>query len=256
MSSERLYNDEEVAAIIDKATRLEDRPASGGGSLAASQSGMTLAEIQKIGTEVGISPEVIAHSARSLTAGNQGATEVTRHFVGMPVGVGGGTDLPRSLTDREWEELVVQIRERFSAHGKLDQTGSLRSWRNGNLRVQLEPSANGQRLTLQTVKQQAMQQMMAGAGLLAGGGVLSLIGVAQGDADPLKGALILMVFGGAFLAVNAVSLRGWAVRRREQMEALMDSAVSIASRALPGQNSDADQLGAGASGPDVPGDEA
>ena len=246
MSSERTYNDEEVAAIIEKATRLEDRPGTSGGSQTGHEAGMTLAEIQKIGTEVGISPEVIAHSARSLATGDQGTTEVTRRFAGMPIAVGGSTELPRPLTEREWEELVVQIREHFNAHGKLDQTGSLKSWRNGNLRVQLEPSSGGQRLTLRTIKQQAMQQMMAGGAMLAGGGLLGILAMLRADADPLRGALVMALIGGTFIATNLFSLRGWAGRRREQMEALMDSAVSMASRALPGQSTTPDQLASGA----------
>lgn len=245
MTSERLYNDDEVAAIIEKATRVEDRPGSSGGALPGGESGMTLAEIQRIGSEVGISPDVIARSAQSLTTGDQGATEVTRRFMGLPLGVGGSATLPRPLTDQEWAQLVVQVREHFNAHGKLDEMGGLRSWRNGNLRVQLEPSPDGQRIRVQTYKDSARQMMMVGAGMLGGSGFLALTAYFQVDASALRGAMAFLPIGGGFLGSNLITLRGWAARRRAQMEEVMAQAVALASRTLPGANRGSEQLGDG-----------
>jgi hypothetical protein len=60
--SERRYNDEEVAAIFERAseTELTALPAPAEGR------GLTLAALQDIGREVGISPESISLAARSL----------------------------------------------------------------------------------------------------------------------------------------------------------------------------------------------
>jgi hypothetical protein len=59
---ERRYTDEQVAAIFEQAAETDHAalpvPAAG--------KGMTLATLQEIGREVGISPESISHAARSL----------------------------------------------------------------------------------------------------------------------------------------------------------------------------------------------
>lgn len=245
MSSERTYNDDEVEAIIDRATKVEDRAGPGSGSHVGSEFGLTLSEIQKIGSEVGISPDAIAHSARSLSVDAAEGTQVERKLAGLPVGVGGSVELQRPLTSREWDELVVLAREHFNAHGKVDGTGELRSWRNGNLRVQLEPSGDSQRLRVRTFNQNAFQMMMAGAGMVAGGLGLGTLGLLRGDPDPIRGAVIVALIGGTFLVRHVLTVRGWADRRRAQMEDLMSRAVAMASRALPGGDATPGQLSEG-----------
>ncbi|MDT8342201.1 MAG: hypothetical protein RQ751_11875 [Longimicrobiales bacterium] len=231
MNDPQRYDDEAVARILELATR--DEPAPGGArrEVGAAERGLTLAEIQEIGREVGIAPERIAEGARTLALA-AAPYEVRGRMVGFPISVGGATELPRDLTDTEWERLVARMRMVFNAHGKLERSGGLRSWRNGNLRIQLEPTEGGQRLHMQTHRRQSMMFAGFGGTFLGVSAVLAVIGAVGGGVD---GDLVsLAVVGSGFLAAGLAPLRGWAKRRREQMRALAAEAVEMASRALPG----------------------
>ncbi|NNM31413.1 MAG: hypothetical protein HKO53_00010 [Gemmatimonadetes bacterium] len=235
MTEDRRYGEEEVAAIFELATRTDEpgnRPTPEGGDPAR---GMTLAELQEIGAEVGIAPERIAQGARALTHRST-EPEVRRTLLGFPISVGGEVDLPRPLTEAEWDRLVSEIRTHFNAHGKLDQSGTLRSWRNGNLRVELAPTEEGQKIRMQTLRQQSQMFVRMG-------GVFGGVGVALGIASIIGGGLdpdlwTFGALGGGFLAAGLAPLRTWAGRRRAQMEAIAASAVRMASRALPGRQGD------------------
>ena len=235
MNDERRFTEDEVAQIIERATRVDgeaDRIGSGDDG-EPRRPGMTLAEIQRIGREVGISDDAIASSARALVYRSE-EPEVNRRWMGVPVGVAGAAELPRRLTEEEWAQLVALIRDRFSAHGKLESAGSLMSWRNGNLRVQLEPNGDGQRIRMQTYRQSATQLMTLGSGMLGAGVVLGALSFAIGDAEAAVssfGALTLL--GTGFITANLLSLRGWAAARRAQMSEIAERAVELASRSLP-----------------------
>jgi hypothetical protein len=60
--SERHYNDDEVAAIFERASETEHTALP----VPAESKGLTLAALQEIGREVGISPESISLAAQSL----------------------------------------------------------------------------------------------------------------------------------------------------------------------------------------------
>lgn len=142
---DRRYDDDEVAEIFRKA-------AEGPQSLprqAARNEGMTLAELQDIGREVGISPEAVEGAARSLELRPRGAV---RQFLGLPIGVGRTIALDRRLSEAEWERLVVELREVFHARGTVSSNGSFRQWTNGNLQALLEPMGNGHCLRLTTTR--------------------------------------------------------------------------------------------------------
>src|SRR5690349_5878418 len=78
LMNERRYSDEEVAAIFGRATEGASSTPVG----EPQEDGLTLAELQDIGREVGIAPTAIAAAARTLVpaAAQEGGT-----FLGLPV---------------------------------------------------------------------------------------------------------------------------------------------------------------------------
>src|SRR4029078_13202650 len=102
--SERRYDDDEVAAIFRAAA--EDRRLPAGSS--SGDDGLTLAELQAIGREVGISADDVASAAIALDV--KGAA-TQRTVLGFPIGVARTVELNRRLSDEEWELLVVRLRE-------------------------------------------------------------------------------------------------------------------------------------------------
>jgi hypothetical protein len=229
--TERRYSEDEVAAIFERAAEAQHTARR---QLPPGE-GMTLADLQAIGREVGISPELVSQAARSLERAGRPAS---RSFLGLPIGVGRTIELNRSLSDEEWEQLVVDLRETFDARGTVRVDGSFRQWTNGNLQALVEPTATGHRVRLQTVKGDARALMTGGLGML-GIAAATLFAVAVGgglaDAGSVAGIGFLSAVGLGMFGVGALRLPRWARLRRRQME-------EVTTRlALKGESSGSDE---------------
>ena len=215
--TERRFNEAEVAAILEKAAEAQHT----GARQLPSGEGMTLAELQAIGSEVGIDPRLVARAAHAL---DKGGRSTSRRFLGLPIGVGRTVDLGRKLSDDEWERLVVDLRETFDARGNIRQEGSFRQWTNGNLQALLEPTPTGHRLRLRTVKGDAVTWITGGlfsVGVSAAAYVaMALRGV--GDAGNMTGLAFLSLMGVMMFGAGALRLPGWARLRRKQMEEIAE----------------------------------
>lgn len=220
---QRRYDDDEVAEILARATEGHDmRPAEA----ERVRQGLTLEQLQEIGSEVGIAPARIAEAARALE--RRADAPAPRTFLGAPRSVARTVPLPRSLSSEEWERLLAELRSTFGAIGKVTAHGSLRTWNNGNLQAHVEPDgAGGWRLRMQTLKGDATA--FGGTG-----GVFTLIGLLlmvlavmrSGDPGEMVMGLAFMLVGLGQLGYVRLTLPGWAEERASQME-------SIAER-LPG----------------------
>jgi hypothetical protein len=215
--AERRYTDEETAAIFKAAAELQQAQAAPGGELAAASSGegMTLAQLQQIGREVGIPSELVARAAHGLEL--RGRASV-RRFVGLPIGVGRTVTLQRTLTEEEWERLVVDLRETFDARGRLRTDGGFRQWTNGNLQALLEPTPTGQQLRLRTVKGDAYAMMSSGFAMLAFDAFLVALRSMAGRTSGTAVVVSFAAAGIAMITLGALRIPGWAKRRQQQME--------------------------------------
>jgi len=224
---ERRFNEVEVAVIFKRATTREEH----GPQLVPAGEGLTLAQLQDIGREIGVAPHVIAESADLLDDANLSAT---RRFLGLPMGVERTVRLRHRLSDEDWERLVVEMREVFDARGIVRHEGSLRQWTNGNLQALLELKDNAQRIRLRTVKGNARGLMAAGVGMFGSAAYVISTAVMSGGGDPgtMTAMTILAASGAATLASTALRLFPWARRRREQMEEVATRVAAIEQRRL------------------------
>ena len=218
--SDRRYDDREVAEIFRSAAeRLQTprKPASG-------ENGLTLADLQSIGGEVGISSDAVAHAALTLDVRRESPQP---RLLGLPIGVSRTVDLNRWLTDEEWERVVVQLREVFDAYGKTRSDGSSRQWSNGNLRVLLEPTETGHRLRFRTLNAGARNSITAGLTVL---GVTTALVTGTAISGNLMhagfGVVVMGILGLGMFANGALRLPQWARLRGRQMESV---AVQFAS---------------------------
>lgn len=220
--TERQYTDEEVAAIFERASTADRTtlPTTTEGT------GMTLAALQDIGREVGISPESIAHAARSL---DQAGRPVSRAFMGFPIGVGRTIEFDRPLSDADWERLVADLRVTFDARGTVRYDGPFRQWTNGNLQALVEPTSQGHRIRLQTVRGQSRALMAGGLGALGVAAAILIGAVATGDAGTAGGVGFLAAVGLGMFGFGALSLPGWARRRSTQIEEVL-ARLALASK--------------------------
>src|SRR3954447_22506965 len=168
--NEPRYSEDEVAEIFRLASELEQRDPP----VVGARYGMTLAELQEIGREAGLDPELIARAATAP----QARAVANQRVVGLPVGVGRTVDLGRAMDDAEWDRLVVDLRETFDARGVVRVDGTLRQWSNGNLQVLVEPVASGHRVRFKTVNANARAFMGIGVAFIGLFVVLGVVGVA------------------------------------------------------------------------------
>lgn len=224
MDDERRYREDDVRRIFELAASTSEALQGS----ASSSEGFTLAELQAIGGEVGLSPDRIAAAASTLDAT---PAAPLRDMFGMPVSVQRTVGLPRLPDDNEWELLLVELRTTFAAHGKDGSRGNLREWRNGNLFAYVEPTQAGPRLRLGTLKRDAALVNALGVALSVAA-VATFGTLAVTNDLGLPNAFLPVIWGasaaGAF-GYNAVRLRRWAQERVIQMERVADRARRLLS---------------------------
>lgn len=242
--TERRFNDEEVAAIFERAAEAQHTSPRH----LPSAEGMTLTQLQEIGGEVGISREQLAEAAKAIELAGR---PTSRQFLGLPIGVGLTVDLGRRLSDDEWERVVVDLRETFDARGTQRSEGSFRQWANGNLQALLEPTTTGHRLRLKTVKGDARGLIIGGLAM-GGFATVTMISAAMqgalGDVGFLSSQALLATAGTAMFGIGALRLPGWARLRRQQMQEVAARVAVVASSQLA-DDRDAKAMGAGLSPP-------
>jgi hypothetical protein len=225
--TERRYTDTEIAAIFRAAADGPPQPQRE----VPREEGLTLAELQTIGREVGIAPDAVAQAAHGLDV-RVGAQ--SRTFLGLPIGVARTVDLNRRLSDEEWERLVVQLREVFNARGVTRSEGSLRQWTNGNLQVLLEPTETGHRLRFGTLHGGASAMIGAGLAALGVASVVVIASAASGHlGNATAGIVFLFLTGLGMIASGALRLPGWARLRGRQMETIATRVAIPPSSAPP-----------------------
>lgn len=214
--TDRRYSDEEVAAIFAKAVEAEAPQIEP----AVRTGGLSLADLQDIGRDVGIAPDVVARAAQLVEAGEPASA---RTMLGFPIAVERTVMLNRRLTDAEWELLVVKLRDAFDARGRVSAYGSFRQWTNGNLQALLEPTETGHRLRLRTRKASAQFNVRIGLAMFGMSALVVMASALQGQlAGAVPGATVLAAMGGAIIAGGLLPLRQWARTRSRQMEAIAE----------------------------------
>ncbi len=225
MTDERRYDDEEVSRLLaraaQRAEQAEQEREQQGEPKAIVPAGLTLAQVQEIASSVGIPADAVQHAAASVARGDLVPTTVRMAF-GIPYGVARQIEVPRMLTDVEWDRVVIRLRETFVAEGRSTREGSIRQWRNGNLRVMLEPTATGSRIRMSTVRGDANIRTQLGLGALAlSGTTAAIFSFTPGlTARNWGGVVMIGVMGAAMLVRNVLALPRWAKTRAQQMEAL------------------------------------
>lgn len=228
MTDERRYQDDEIAKIFEAAAT--PRASRGRSLSASSEEGLTLAELQDIGREVGVPPERIAEAASHLDLRRKDLPRQTH--LGMPISVRRTVELPRAPTDREWGLLVTELRETFDAEGKDTSSAELREWSNGNLRACVEPTGGHYRLRMQTLKGDAVGANILGIFALLLGFVIVAVALSAGEAGDVVMGALFAAMGTGVLGFNVLRLPPWRREREEQM-----NHIAARARALIGEGS-------------------
>jgi hypothetical protein len=213
--TERHYSEAEAAEIFRVAAELEQM----GPRALVPADGLTIAQLQEIGQEAGLSPELVARAARTAVASR---TARATRFLGLPIGVSRTIELERPFSERDWEQLVADLRETFEAKGVIRYDGPFRQWSNGNLHVLVEPTPTAHRLRFRTTNGLSRSMISGGLLTLAGAATIFVMGSGAEAADSLRGAGVLGMVGAAMFAFGALRLPSWARRRKRQMDDLTE----------------------------------
>lgn len=225
--ADRRYSDDEISEIFRRATEVQERAPQQ--QLPPSE-GMSLAELQSIGREAGIAPELVAQAAREL---DQPDLPRVSSVFGITTGVARTVQLERRLTDDEWDALVVRLRETFQARGAISVQGAFRSWSNGNLHVLVEPNGDGQIVRFRTNHGNSRTFMITGMVMTAVTVTTLAVSAATGGLEVLNDAIdrvgSLFIIGGALFGIGAFQLPRWRKTRREQMDELAERLLRLTS---------------------------
>jgi len=220
---ERRYSDDEVKHILSNAAESDTALTE-----ATAERGMTLAEIERIAVEAGLTPASVRAAATSLDRLPQAPMDV--RFLGMRVGVGQSVALPRPLSDVEWRRVVVLLRDLFQAQGREQEFAGHREWRNGNLRVTLETLGDGAVLQMRTRRGDARSMIAAGMAFFFGG---TLAAGAEQMAHPgtlaVGGPLMFVFVGAAVAGAGAMQVHGWSAARQAQFQQVADFALRLSA---------------------------
>ena len=220
MPADRRFDEAEIARILELASREAVRLTEGQSDDTndASPRGLTLAQLQQVGAEAGIPADALARAAAAVVRGDATPTTI-RQALGIPYAVSRTIDLGRPVSDMAWDRTVVHLRELFEARGQVIREGSLREWRNGNLRAVLEPTPRGHRLRLTTRRDYGgMPALRLLAVVLAGAAAALGVWLDTPQASALAG--VAFAIGGVSLFRNLVALPAWARLRARQFQAL------------------------------------
>ncbi len=226
MSERDRFSEEEIAAIFEQAAQAQQRAQDG-----HSGQGLSLKELTQVGEAAGIDARYV--SAAAATVRESGPTPRRIVSLGQQVNVGKTTVLLGPFEESDWNDLVVDLRNTFDASGTVSIVGPVREWRNGNLRISVEPSGHGSVLRMSSRNSNLQGRLVAGATMMAAS-FSFLLAQLFSMPDRAFGPILMLwsLFAAAGIALSAsasLQLPRWRQTREDQMD---DVALRATERAL------------------------
>lgn len=237
----RRFSEEEVERILRRATELEtERPPT-----TADAGGLTLAELEQIGAEAGLRPELLRRAAREVEGGATSRPVRAAPFVGAPVVIRLEREIEGELDRRALESLIPELRRAAEGTGHPAVVGSTLSWESSDknelrsLGVTVTSSGGRTRIWIEERLSRLAGSLFGGIVGGFGGGVGIGVGVGVG-VGALGSALFATAFpvallGGSYLVARGV-FRMRYEDRREALAGLMERVAGDVERkrSLPG----------------------
>jgi len=123
--AERRYNEKELAAILKAASEAQAKDLGP----AEDSAGLTLSEIAKLATEVGIDPVHISHAAEKL---ERLPAKKEFNFWGASAQQVIERTVEGTFDDVGWEEAVAEMRMAYGSAGTASEIGTSREWSGGS----------------------------------------------------------------------------------------------------------------------------
>ena len=232
----RLYDEKEVARILERATELQsDRPSPAGG-----RSGMSLEELESIAREVGIDPVHLKRAARELDTRTPG-DDAAKGLLGGPLSLVLERTIPGELDESDFEPIVLEIQLHTDSHGLPSLMGRTLSWqaetasKTRTLQVVVS-SRNGETLIrIEERLHQFASGLFAGTVAGVGGGVGIGVGLPLG-LEVIGSTLFAVAFPLGVIGVTYLGCREiyrQVIRRRSRrLQELLESLTDVVERSI------------------------
>jgi len=227
--SGRRYTDKQVGQLIQRATELHDAESG------SSDHSLSLQEVEKIASELGISTEHVLEAADEIDMGELLTDKFS--LFGGPFREQVSKVVEGELTDQQWEDIVLELRRITGGSGKSNQIGRIREW--SRVIKDMDMTLHGMQITLRPKNGETTIDIEKHFGFLAGFAFLMsglagffLTGLAL-SANGFTGPLIafLSLFGGiGTLATTRTLLSMWRHKHQKRLQAY---AKLIASKIKP-----------------------
>ena len=226
----RRFSEEEAQRIFARAAERQ-RVTS------ASETGLSLADLEEAARAAGLDPALVAAAAAEVDAP---ASAPVRTLATAPVETLVTRIVPGTLTDDAWAEMVAAARAEFGQAGMAGQIGRFREWtavsggtKNGiTTRLAAEPVPGGFRVTLsQSVRDMVFGFTIAAAIQALMTVVFAVVTISSGDPEFWIPTVIMAAFVLLFGGGTQVGTRLWHRRRTEQFDRLLDRFELIARAA-------------------------
>ena len=118
----RRYNEKEIGALIQRATTLHEQATGASEQNRA----LTIEDIEHIAAEIGLPPEYVRTAALEL----EGDLHANRSFslLGGPFIIDQARAVDGTMTEEQWEQVVLEIRRFTGKTGQISELGRAREW--------------------------------------------------------------------------------------------------------------------------------
>lgn len=215
---DRRYDQNELAAIFRAAAEAQAKDTTESGS-----DGLTISEIERVASEVGIDPKYIASAAETL---EKSPSKKGFMLGGSPSRRVIVKDFDGELDDAAWEEIVGEMREAIGATGTPSIMGKSREWTGGtdvkNAHLSATPKNGRTRFRL-TLEYQGV--ILAWLGLITSsflGTILSGAFTYKAGGPWFVGLAVILGVITTLTFITHLLLSRWLAKNEEAIETLID----------------------------------
>lgn len=249
--SNRRYSDEEVRLLLKRAAELESQA----GTVPARTDGPTLADLEAIASEAGISPGLVRQAARELDSGGPSLPEVrspAETYLGAPLAIELERVVEGEASDAVLEQLLPSIQRAADGMGQPSLLRRTLNWQSTDAQRAriLQVSVSVGRGQTRLLVEERYGNLAGGlfSGLLGGVGGGVGLGVGFGVGIGALGSALfatlfpIAMFGGAYVGARAI-YQSFVGRRVKVLRRLMNDLVGIVEDGLEEERA---RLGPGA----------
>jgi hypothetical protein len=115
----KLYNEKQIGSILKRAAELSQDETG------PNASGLSIEELQQVGSEAGLDPNLILKAAAEL---HSSGPEREKNFFGGPVSYSNDIVLDGEIDNATWEEMIAAIRGTFKEPGVVSTRENVFEW--------------------------------------------------------------------------------------------------------------------------------